>query len=240
MRGLRAARLTVLLCAFAVTDPAVALADPDDVKVAFCLSSTQRPALEETARVLDLQPEGDLAAWRRNKAEEFARACEALYGAQKAPQPSWFANVLPFLTGAAGALLAFVAAAWWDRVNRGRVLADALRVAVKEFHEVAEPYLRKWTPGQPDDEFVTNRRRLVHQLAVVASERRKWRKPPSLVDQLTTGQFGHGMTTGWGSNTEETRTERKNCVDGLVALRGDALTVAAALTSPVLGRWRAR
>lgn len=240
MRGLRTGQLLLLLCVFPLAVPAIASADPGDAEISFCLSAAQGPALRETAQVLGLQPEADLAVWRRNSTDDFNRACEALYAVQKPAQPSWFANVLPFLTGLVGAMLGFVAAAWWDRVNRGRVLGDALRSAVKDFHEAADQYLRQWAPNRPDTEFVTNRRRLVHQLEVVRSERRKWPKPRRLVDQLTTGQFGESVVSGWkNNNTEATVKQREDCVGALASLHGDVLRVAAALAAPLSGRWRA-
>ncbi|MGI5498593.1 hypothetical protein [Lentzea sp. CA-135723] len=240
MRGLRTAWLILLLCVFAVGVPGAAVAAPDDAEVAFCLAAAQRAALQETAQVLELRPEADLAGWRKNKAADFNRACEALYGAQKTPQPDWFTVALPFLTGAVGAMLAFAAAAWWDRVNRGRVLADALRLAVKEFHEEASSYLHDWRPARPDAEFVAKRSRLEHQLAVVGAERRRWKKPDLLIAQLTTGRFGRDMAAGWDDNTEQTRAERKGCVAALPELRKDLLAVSAVLTSPLQKWWRAR
>lgn len=240
MRALWAAQLVLLLCSFTVVGPAVAIADPDDAKVAFCLSAAQRSALTETAQVLDLRPEADLAGWRKNKRADFNRACEALYDAQKTPQPGALTVALPFLTGVVGALLAFVAAAWWDRINRGRVLADALRLAVKEFHEEAVSYLDEWVPSKPHVEFDAKRSRLEHQLAVVRSERRWWRKPRRMTAELTTGRFGQNMTAGWDASNEQTRTSQQRCAEGLPVLRDDLLAVSAALTSPLLGWWRAR
>ncbi|MBW4718170.1 hypothetical protein [Saccharothrix obliqua] len=237
MRGSRAAMAALLWCALAVLSPPAARADTeDDAKVVHCLSPTRRDALRQAAEALETRPEADLAQWRKHRPDDFERACDALYTAQKSADPGWFANLLPFLTGLFSAAAAFAFTTWQNRVSRGRVVADALSTAVTEFREAADAYLRSWTAGRSDADVVAKRHKLVDQLAKLRSQHPAWQAPGDAITRLTDGPLGDALSTGWGREQAANRKRREECAAALIAVRDDVFAIAAALTRPLRGR----
>ncbi|WP_433262766.1 hypothetical protein ACQPZF_30395 [Actinosynnema sp. CS-041913] len=230
----RAGRAAILLCLTALVQPASAIAasaDADeDAKAVFCLAGAQRQPLRDAGKALDLAVPPDVTNWRRDRPAEFDRACSALYRAVKAPPPNPFADALPFLTALLGAVLAFAAATWRERVMRGRQVGDALRTAVIDFHDAARAYLDSWGANRPEAAVRTARGKLVTQLAVAHTDHPRWTKLRGLRDQLAAGPLGDRLTAGW-AGPDDQRTAA--LVAALDALRDDVLLVARALGRPL-------
>jgi hypothetical protein len=265
--AIRAALTTCVAALLSVPGTAQA---QEDAPLVFCLGPAQRHALIDAAVALgraQRDPTGkfllvmgnklDPFMWRAERPNDFASTCNALYASSRLPAagaPSAFAGVLPFLTAIFGALLAFAAATWRDRVTRGRALGDALRSDVTEFHDAAEAYLGSAAGSylgskattRSDTEVTAARRKLLSQMAVVKASRRKWTTVTALQSELTTGELGEKLTSGWSTQDEETRKRLTDLPGQLGRHKDSVLEVAIALEQPLrrhralrgpTGRW---
>ena len=190
-----------------------ALADGKDVDVVYCLSRDQRARLVETAVILELAvaaspgpapvpagrprleataPRGDAASledWRRDQGAAFTRACSALIGADRVPQPAPVnsaeppkPSVSPLLSAALGALLSGIFALSVGKVGAGRTQAAALRAAKKNFDREAQALIEAraaWVSGpKPKDEKLRDARiELGNQLEEIQALHPGWREP---------------------------------------------------------------
>lgn len=203
----------------------------DDARAVFCLNVKTDFDLKRAGTAIDVEVPTDIDAWRKTKPSEFERVCSALYGSEKVPSPGWFSQALPFLTGLFGAVLAYVATAWRDRITRGRKQGEDLRAALVEFENAASAYLSAYVAAKSDAAvlMLTSRAKLVSQLALVKSEHRGWGRVQSLLDELRDGPLGEPFTTRAGQ-ADAARLRAK-----LEELRDEALLVAGAVAKPV--RW---
>lgn len=189
-----------------VTFVAVLLGDDSgqDAARVYCLAPDQRDDLIDAAVALDLADRVggrvrvagtmmELTAWRADRPDDFERACEALYGAAHASGPSVFASALPFLTGAASAILAFIAALSLASVARGREKADRLRSAFEELRRAVEAYIEGLEKTGPRAKVMESCGALVTQLAIVQSTHSGWHRVVTTIDELTVGGFGTAM-----------------------------------------------
>jgi hypothetical protein len=207
---------------------APALADSeDDAQAVFCLAVKTDVDLQRAGKAVGVEVPGDIDAWRKAKPSEFERVCAALYGSEKAPSPGWFSQALPFLTGLFGALLAYTASAWRERVTRGRKQGEDLRVALVEFQNAATDYLTAYPASKPDTAVLTSRAKLVSQLALLKAERRGWRRVGRLLEELREGSLGEPFTTRSGQ--ADPAALRK----AIQALGDEVLLIATALARPV-------
>ncbi|HWO68596.1 MAG TPA: hypothetical protein VNO31_52055 [Umezawaea sp.] len=211
---------------------APALADgEDDAKAVFCLTVKSERSLRDAGKAIGVEVPSDVPAWRSAKPAEFDRVCSALYGSEKAPSPDWFTQALPFLTGLFGALLAYAATAWRDRVTRGRKQGEDLRGALVEFENAAGAYLSAYVGNKPDGPVLVSRAKLVSQLALVKSEHRGWPRVQALLDELRDGLLGEQLTARAGQG-DAARAKDARARAKLEELRDEVLLVATALTRP--------
>jgi hypothetical protein len=260
--GTWAVRAALTTCVAALLSVPGAAQAQEDAPLVFCLGPAQRHALIDAAVALgrgQRDPSGkfllvmgdklDPFAWRAERPNDFASTCNALYASSRLPAagaPSAFAGVPPFLTAIFGALLAFAAATWRDRVIRGRALGDTLRSDVTEFHDAAEAYLGSEAIPRSDTEVTAARRKLLSQMAIVKASRRKWTTVTALQSELTTGELGEKLTSGWSTQNEETRKRLTDLPGQLGRHKDSVLEVAIALEQPLrrhralrgpTGRW---
>ncbi|MCS7481371.1 hypothetical protein ACFFQW_23290 [Umezawaea endophytica] len=203
----------------------------DDAKAVFCLTVKSERNLRDAGKAVGVEVPSDVPAWRAAKPAEFERVCSALYGSEKAPSPDWFTQALPFLTGLFGALLAYVATAWRDRVARGRKQGEDLRGALVEFENAVAAYLSAYVGGKPEGPVLTSRAKLVSQLALVKSEHRGWSRVQALLDGLREGPLGESLTQPAGQG-DAARARGAQLRVRLDELRDEVLLVATALTRP--------
>jgi hypothetical protein len=201
----------------------------DDAKAVFCLTVKSERNLRSAGTAIGVEVPQDVTVWRKAKPAEFERVCSALYGAEKTPSPSWFTESLPFLTGMFGALLAFAAAAWRDRVTRGRKQGEDLRAALTEFETAARAFLGGYVGDRSDTAVHAGRAKLVSHLAVVRSEHRGWSRVVALLVELRTGPLGAALT-GPGAGQGDEASKRAARLD---QLHDDVLLVATAVTTPL-------
>ncbi|HEX6347284.1 hypothetical protein [Umezawaea sp.] len=203
----------------------------DDAKAVFCLTVKSERNLRDAGRAVGVEVPSDVPAWRRAKPAEFERVCSALYGSEKAPSPGWFTQALPFLTGLFGALLAYAATAWRDRVARGRKQAEDLRGALVEFENAVTAYLSAYVGKRAEDPVLVSRAGLVSQLALVKSEHRGWSRVQELLDGLRDGPLGEALTqrAGQGDAAKARDAQLRVRLD---ELRDEVLLVATALARP--------
>ncbi len=215
----------------------------------YCLAPAQHEPLVAAAAALGLaERAGDRVAvggaeltpaqWRDRRPDDFLRACEALSAAQRPPGPGVLATVLPFLTGLTGALIAFGAATWRDRVTRGRALADDLRDAARAFRLAVTAYLTEWRPNQPDTDVAARREALLAQLA---RARAALPGRPAFTDVTTSlaGDLGPALAAGWrtGEDWERTDRDRRARLAGeLDSLHDSVFRIADGLEQPLRAR----
>lgn len=203
----------------------------DDARTVFCLGKG-RADLRGAADSLGVPAPTEIAKWPTTAPADFARVCAALYGAEKAPSPGWFSQALPFLTGLFGALLAYVATAWRDRITRGRKQGEDLRAVLTEFTTAGSAYLSPANfGGRSDAAVVAARAKLVSQLALVRSEHRGWRRVATLLDELRDGSLGEPLTARTGQG-DAARSRDAQLREKLDELRDEVLLVATALARP--------
>jgi hypothetical protein len=226
-RAVAAVGITALAAALVLGGGAPAVADSeDDAQAVFCLGKG-RAGLLDAAKAIGVTADGNVDAWRRDEPSEFRRVCAALYGSEKAPSPGWFSQALPFLTGLFGALLAYAATAWRERVNRGRKQGEDLRVALVEFQNAATEYLTAYPATKSDTAVLNSRAKLVSQLALLKAERRGWKRVGRLLGELREGSLGESFTTRSGQSDP---AALRKAIQGL----GDeVLLVATALARPL-------
>lgn len=217
----------------------------DDALQVYCFAPAQRGNLINAAAALGMTVPNpasarDVADWRARRPEDFVRACEALSAAQRPPGTGLFATVLPFLTGLTGAVAAFVAAAWRDRVTRGHTIADDLRSAFEGFRRAAETYLDGWSASRSDVQVVERRATLLTQLARARAAHPGWTAVRQVERILTNGDLGSDMTVGWkdGSAGWEQRDNiRENDLRSLLErVQDKVLRIADALEQPFGGQ----
>lgn len=225
-------------CAALLLLPAAASADPaDDARVVYCLAPAHRADLINAARSLGIAVPTDparLPAWHTSAPDDFGRACQALYTANSQPAASTnvLGTLLPFLTGLFGALLTFLAAFWWNIVNRGTALGDELRTAINAFHDAGVAYLA----GGPGDEdpMRAARRTLVGKLARLRAEHRTWTALGALFDQVNTGELSRAkLGVDWTEQSQAQRDLRARLAGTLDGVRDTGEQVATALRRPL-------
>jgi hypothetical protein len=83
-------------------------------------------------------------------------------------------------------------------------------------------------------------------MAVVKASRRKWTTVTALQSELTTGELGEKLTSGWSTQNEETRKRLTDLPGQLGRHKDSVLEVAIALEQPLrrhralrgpTGRW---
>jgi hypothetical protein len=250
--GRRAGLLALVIFFLGLCAPTLAHAE-DDAATVFCLSPAQRAAVVDAGVSLGrarADPSGMFVLdgtrtlapreWRVAQPVAFEASCEALYSSTHQAAASSLSTLLPVLTAILGAALAFSAAAWRDRVARGRVQAEALRSAQEEFHDAAGQYLRDTSSEHPDAGLGESRRKLLARLAEVRAAHRSWSLVPALRDQLTTGDFGTSLTEDWYEQSDVTRARRRTLLEALDEQRDDVLRVTIALERPLRARWTLR
>lgn len=201
----------------------------DDAKAVYCLTVKSERNLRTAGTAIGVEVPQDVTAWRKDKPAEFERVCSALYGAEKTPPPGWFTEALPFLTGLFGALLAFAAAAWRDRVTRGRKQGEDLRAALTEFETASRAFLGGYVGERSDTAVQAARAKLVAHLAAIRSEHRGWRRVEALLGELRTGLLGPALTAPGAGQGEAVKTR----IAGLDRLRDEVQLVATAVTTPL-------
>ncbi|WIX88191.1 hypothetical protein [Amycolatopsis sp. DG1A-15b] len=247
--GRRAGVLCLFIVLLATGRPELVHAE-DDAAIVYCLSPAQRSAVVDAGVSLGRarpDPSGTAVLdgtrtltpreWRASRPADFAASCEALYASTHQAAASQFATLLPVLTAVLGAVLAFFAASWRDRVARGRVQAEALRSAHAEFHDAAGQYLRDTSSEHPDTALGESRRKFVARLAETAAAHRRWTVVRHVRDRLTTGEFGGSLTEDWYEQSEATRARRRALLAALDSQRDAVLDVAIALERPLRARW---
>jgi hypothetical protein len=170
----------------------------DDAQAVFCLTVKSDQNLRSAGKAIGVEVPSDVDAWRRAKPSEFERVCSALYGSEKAPSPGWFSQALPFLTGLFGAVLAYAATAWRDRIARGRKQGEDLRAALVEFDNAASGFLTSYVGAKSETAVLASRAKLVSQLALVKSEHPGWTRVRALLDELRDGLLGEQLTVRAG------------------------------------------
>lgn len=231
----------ILTAAVQLVLPTSAGADTEqDARVVHCLSTAHRDALGDAAAALGFDRPADPAKWRDERPAEFRRVCDALYRSAKpasAPTPPtpWFNSLLPFLTGLSGALMAFTAAAWRDRVSRGRHQGDGLRTAVAEFYDAATTHLNAWAATRSPDKVLAAQGKLTTQLAAVHTDHPRWSSLPALRSSLEEGPLGHSLIT---AREEQLRDHSAQLRIELDRLRDGVLAVARALGRPLASAFK--
>ncbi len=246
-----AARVTLvvvlvgLTVAQQATGAARAAADLDDSEVAFCLNRTRADGLRDTIIALDLPDRStlsDLPGWRSRHQAEFERACTALYSAEKVVRSPW-ADLLPFLTGFAAAALAFFAAAWRDRITRGRQTADALRKAVAEFKTAATTFVENYAGNRQQDKLRAARGVLAAELSEVVASHRRWVVARAEAERVESGPLAHQpMSEGW-TGTAADATKAADLKAEIRCLDAQAVRLVRALSRPWhphVSLWRIR
>jgi hypothetical protein len=230
----------VVCCAALLLLPSTASADPaDDARVVYCLAPAHRADLINAAQSLGIAVPTDparLPAWRAAAPDDFDRACQALYTAQgpmTSDSSSVFSTLLPFLTGLFGALLTFLAAFWWNIVNRGTALGDDLRAAIGTFHQAGTAYL---AGGGSVEEGPLRAARgvLVDKLARLSAEHRRWTTLRTLYDTVTTGELSKAtLGVDWDQQSQAQRDLRTRLGVGLDGVRDTGEEIATALRRPL-------
>lgn len=192
-----------------------------DALVVFCLSPAQRVNLIAAADALGLPTPTDLVRWPSTQPADFDRTCAAVSSAHRRPGPGFFADLLPFLTGLFGAVLAFLLAAWQNRVVRGGDLARELRGAADAFHAAVTAFGTEWEPNRPITEVVATRAVLASVIARVRSAHRDW-PAVTAVTTLLAGRFAADAPAEWTAAPAE-----------LDSLRDTVFRVAVAVERPV-------
>ncbi|HEX4220761.1 MAG TPA: hypothetical protein VHZ97_00205, partial [Pseudonocardiaceae bacterium] len=219
--------------------PATAGADPaDDAQVVYCLAPAHRPDLINAAQSLGVAVPSNpsqLPAWRNSAPADFDRACQALYAAdgKATASTSVVSTLLPFLTGLFSAVLAFLAAFWWNRVNRGTALADELRVAVAAFHIAGIAYLTAGA-NRDEDSLRAARRILIGKLARLRAEHRAWTVLGPLHDDLNAGELSKAkLGVDWDVRGQRQREQLKRLIERFDEIRDTGERLAAALGRPL-------
>jgi hypothetical protein len=229
----------VACCAALLLLSATASADPaDDARVVYCLAPAHRADLINAAQSLGIAVPTDparLPAWHASAPDDFDRACQALYTAQ-GPQATdsggVFSTLLPFLTGLFGALLTFLAAFWWNIVNRGTALGEELRTAIDAFHQAGAAYLAGG--GAEEDPLRAARRVLVDKLARLTAEHRRWTTLRTLYDSVNTGELSKAkLGVDWDEQSQAQRDLRARLGVSLDGVRDTGEQVATALRRPL-------
>jgi hypothetical protein len=211
---------------------APALADAEgDAQAVFCLTVKSDQNLRTAGKAIGVEVPTGVEEWRKAKPSEFERVCAALYGSEKAPSPGWFSQALPFLTGLFGAVLAYAATAWRDRIARGRKQGEDLRAALVEFETATNGFLTSYVAAKSEAAVLTSRAKLVSQLALVKSEHRDWPRVRSLLDELRDGLLGEQLTARAGQG-DAAKAKHARAGAKLEELRDEVLLVATALTRP--------
>ncbi|MGX7824840.1 hypothetical protein ACTG9Q_07080 [Actinokineospora sp. 24-640] len=221
-----------MVAVFCLLSPATALAI-DDAHVVYCLAPKQRDALQEAAVALGKAENrsaiGDVAAWRKRDATAFEDTCEALYESVK-PQPGVFADLLPFLTAVAAALLTYFAALATERRNRRRQQAAALRAALTEFDAAARHYTHELAGNRPVERLRLAHGVLAGKVAEAAAENPGWTTAAACHTRLVSGDLGmDALTAGWEGDKEARAREVRRQVS---ILQTALQRVAAGLARP--------
>jgi hypothetical protein len=206
----------------------------DDSLLVYCLSPVQRAGLLDAAVALGFAQRDksgtdallagrplDPTSWHREHSADFLRTCKALFAAQREPEPGVFASVLPFLTGLLGALLAFIAATWRDRVARGHTLAYDLRSAFEEYRRAVETYLDSWHAGRSDTALIERRDVLLVQLARARGAHWRWRVVREVAGDVESKQF------------DQDGQSKEDALTWLHSVRDTVLRIADALERPI-------
>jgi hypothetical protein len=210
----------------------------DDSLLVYCLSPAHRTGLLEAAAALGLAhrdnagsyvlPDNtplDPALWSAEHRDDFARTCKALFAAQRTPEPGLTASLLPFLTALAGAVLAFLAASWRDRVARGHALADSLRSAFNGYSQAVEAYLDGSRINRTNTQVVERRYGLMLELAKAKAAYRKWPMVADVEAEVEGRQLGRP-----GQEDPDAGEIR----EWLKKTRGAVFRIAHALAHPLL------
>jgi hypothetical protein len=210
----------------------------DDSLLVYCLSPAHRTGLLEAAAALGLAhrdhagtyvlPDNtplEPALWSADHRDDFARTCKALFAAQRTPEPGLTASLLPFLTALAGAVLAFLAASWRDRVARGHALADSLRSAFNGYSQAVEAYLDGSRINRTNTQVVERRYGLMLELAKAKAAYRKWPMVADVEAEIEGRQLGRPGQEE--PDAAEIREWLKNT-------RGAVFRIAHALAHPLL------
>lgn len=209
----------------------------DDSLLVYCLSPAQRAGLLDAAAALGYAKRDgaggyvltdggppDPAAWYQLRRDDFMRTCKALFAAHRVPEPGVFASVLPFLTGLTGALLAFLAATWRDRVARGHALADGLRTAFNGYGQALETYFDSYGPNRSDAQVVERRYGLLLELGKARASHRHW----PLVAEVETEIERHEP-----KGTGAPERDKRQAMEWLREVKGRVFQIAEALDRPM-------
>ncbi|MGW5052095.1 hypothetical protein [Actinokineospora sp. NPDC004072] len=209
--------------------PAVAI---DDAQVVYCLADKQRPELRSAAIALGkAEPAAlaDLDAWRKRDRRAFEETCTALFESAK-PQPGVFADVLPFLTALAAAVLTYLAAFLQERRTRRRQQADGLRAALAEFDSAAQHYAHVLTGERPVERLRSAHATLAVRLAEAKAEHPGWALARACHQRMVAGDLGiDELTSGWVVDKE---SRAKQVRARLAELHDGVQRVAAGLLRP--------
>lgn len=190
-----------LLALLAGLSPPAHADTEDDSLLVYCLSPVHRTELLEAAAALGVArrdnagtyvlPDNtplDPATWPKNHRDDFVRTCKALFAAQRTPESGLSASLLPFLTALVGAVLAFLAASWRDRVARGHALADGLRSAFNGYSQAVDTYLGAGIE-RSSTQLVERRYGLMLELAKAKAAHRKWTAVASVEAEIEDRAF---------------------------------------------------
>lgn len=214
-----------------------------DAERVYCLAPDQRQELVDAAVALDLADRAggqlrvsgvamDPVAWRADRPDDFERACAAIYRAAHTAEPSTFTALLPFLTGATSAILAFIAALSLASVTRGRERADRLRSAFEELRRAVEAYIDGLEKAGLRATVVECRGALVTQLAIIQSTQSGWHRVSATIEELTVGRFDAAVKRRPPDGDELTAR--------LTTVRNAVFAIAHVLEKPLLPHRRTR
>jgi len=230
----------------------------EDARIVYCLADAHRAELADAAvslKLADAAAQNDhvvvggknmgLDAWRETHEESFDRACKALFSASKDSAGGgsgggfgWTALLTILLPVAAGAGLTLLTTEFRAARDAGRLRADALRTAARNFAEAVSGYADAWTGHslgpQPSDEGVARARvELDARLREVEVLHRGWDAiaPPRAT--ISSGPLGESLAEGWqplGADGRRARAARVR--DALDDLHARCETAAGALERP--------
>lgn len=210
----------------------------DDSLLVYCLSPARRTGLLDAAAALGLArrdnagsyvlPDNtplDPVSWQRDHRDDFVRTCKALFAAQRTPEPGASDSLLPFLTALTGAVLAFAAASWRDRVARSHAMADGLRSAFNGYSRAVEDYLEGSRINRTNTQVVERRYGLMLELAKAKAAYRRWPAVAEAEAEIERRQLGRP-----GQDDPDAREVR----EWLKSTRDTVFGIAHALDHPLL------
>ncbi|MGW4757280.1 hypothetical protein [Streptomyces chartreusis] len=229
-------------------------------QIVFCLSSTQRTALVEAARNLDLLDDSStpnylkkgnqtykgisaVKNWSKGQRKDFDETCSALtqatsIGRGNSPKEESSLDFLNWLLPIiAGAILTLLATELQGIRARRMAAADAIRTAIAAFRDALIDYTTEWTEsttgGEPSITPLDKQRtQLITALRKVGMGR-KWPFLQRLTDDLEGSRFRDDLTIGWRGTEADRHLKAETIHSHMTRLEADTEQVAIISTSMI-------